>query len=88
MYPIGGYDALVIVSAVPLLILSISHDFGAIDTEACICSHVDAAIESFEMSLPRHRVLLFAYIFANNLDCGLTSLAWQQLLMRAIILVP
>ena len=39
----------------------------AMNLEACISGHIDASIESFEISLPRHEVLLFAYALATKL---------------------
>ena len=43
----------------------------AINLEACICGDIDASIESFEISLPRHGALLFASTLATELGSGL-----------------
>ena len=36
-----------------------------------ICDHVNASVESFEISLPRHGVLLFAYALVTKLESRL-----------------
>ena len=71
MYPIRGYDTLVIVCSEAKLFLGVSHYSVAMNLEACIHGHVDASIESFEISFPRHRVLLSAYALAAKLGSQL-----------------